>query len=212
MEFLSQENMWQSEASGDHEMTGELSPFSYFVMAVIGRDGRSGPELVRKASDGSSFFWAGAGSHVLRTARRLADEGYLSARSEAAKTRPRTVYALTEKGEAAFRAWQAEPSSFPQIQHEAAIRVWACDLGDPTAVLTSLRALREELPRLQEVIDAYDQEVRDFPDRSRGLRLNQSLARRLIQAHLDWIADVEAELAESALPTTSRKPQQGAAR
>ena len=52
-------------------MPHPLSSFSFAVMAVVGRDGASGPELVQMASGGAPFFWTGAGSHVLRTARRL---------------------------------------------------------------------------------------------------------------------------------------------
>jgi hypothetical protein len=33
-----------------------------------------------------------------------------------------------------------------------------------------------------------------FPHRERYLRLEHSLARRLLQAHLDWIDEVEREL------------------
>lgn len=183
-------------------MTRPLAPFSYFVLAVVGREGLSGPELVDKVSDGAPFFWTGAGSHVLRTARRLTDDGYLRTRTEQAKTRPRTVYELTDAGLEAFRNWQAEPSSFPQIHHEAAIRLWACDLGDPSAVLASLRALREELPRLRAVVASRDQTGAE-PDRKRSLRLNQSLARRLIDAHEAWLDEVEAEYASDGQASSS---------
>jgi DNA-binding PadR family transcriptional regulator len=116
-------------------------------MAVIGRDGASGPELVQMAGGGAPFFWSGAGSHVLRTARALADDGYLRTRTEPAKTRPRTVYELTPKGRRAMREWLAEPSSFPRIQHEAAIRLFASDLGDMEQVLASpARAARRTPP------------------------------------------------------------------
>jgi PadR family transcriptional regulator, regulatory protein AphA len=169
-----------------------LSSFSYAVMAVIGRDGASGPELVQMASGGAPFFWSGAGSHVLSTARRLADDGYLRTRSEPAKTRPRTVYELTPKGRRAMRDWLAEPSGFPVIHHEAAIRLFASDLGDRSQVLASLRALRDELPRLEALIDVHDQRADAIPHRTQALRLNHALGRRLIDAHRAWIDDVEA--------------------
>jgi PadR family transcriptional regulator, regulatory protein AphA len=168
-----------------------LSSFSYAVMAVIGRDGASGPELVHMASGGAPFFWTGANSHVLRTARRLADDGYLRTRSEPATTRPRTVYELTPKGRQALREWLAEPSEFPRIQHEAAIRLFASDLGNIQDVLASLRALRDELPRLETLIDLHDQRADSIPHRTRALKLNHALAQRLIDAHRAWIDDVE---------------------
>jgi DNA-binding PadR family transcriptional regulator len=168
-----------------------LSSFSYAVMAVIGRDGASGPELVQMASGGAPFFWTGAGSHVLRTARRLADDGYLRTRSEPAKTRPRTVYELTPKGRRAMREWLAAPSRFPVIQHEAAIRLFASDLGDMEQVLASLRALRDQLPSLEALIDLHAQRADAIPHRTQALRLNHALARRLIDAHRAWIDEVE---------------------
>ena len=167
-------------------------------MAVIGRDGASGPELVQMAGGGAPFFWTGAGSHVLRTARRLTDDGYLSTRTEPATTRPRTVYQLTDKGRDAFRAWLAEPSEFPRIQHEAAIRLFASDLGDIGAVLASLRALRDELPRLEALIEFHEQRADTIPHRAQALKLNHSLARRLIDAHRAWIDDVEASYEPTA--------------
>jgi DNA-binding PadR family transcriptional regulator len=173
-------------------MPDALSSFSFAVLAVVGRDGASGPELVQMAGGGAPFFWAGAGSHVLRTARRLADDGYLSTRTEPAKTRPRTVYELTDKGREAIRAWLAQPSEFPHIQHEAAIRLYASDLGDAAAVLASLQALRADLPRLEALIETYERRAEAIPHRTRALKLNHSLARRLIESHRAWIDDVEA--------------------
>lgn len=175
-------------------MSTELTPISYAVMSLVGRNGASGPELVEMASGGAPLFWSGAASHVLRVARRLADDGYLLARTEPAKTRPRTVYALTDKGLQAFRAWLATPSTYPRIQHEAAIRLFASDLGDTDAVLSSLRALREELPRLEALCDMFEQRAQAIPHRTQAIVLELSLARRLIQAHRDWLDDVEREL------------------
>ena len=162
-------------------------------MALVGRNGASGPELVEMATGAAPLFWTGGGSHVLREARRLADQGYLNARSEPAKTRPRTVYELTAKGHAAMRAWLAVPSTYPRIQHEAAIRLFASDLGDRRAVVASLRALRDELPRLEAICDRYEQRAQSLPHRRRAIELELSLARRLLQAHREWIDDVERE-------------------
>ena len=173
-------------------MTRALSSFSFAVMAVIGRNGASGPDLVEMIGGGAPFFWTGAGSHVLRTARRLADDGYLRTRTAPATTRPRTIYELTPKGRRAFRRWLAEPSEFPRIHHEAAIRLFASDLGDIEDVLASLRALRDELPRLEALVDFHEQRADWIPHRAMALKLNHALARRLIEAHRAWIDEVEA--------------------
>jgi DNA-binding PadR family transcriptional regulator len=163
-------------------------------MALVGRNGATGPELVEMATGAGPLFWTGAGSHVLRVARRLADEGYLRARSEPAKTRPRTLYSLTAKGRRAITTWLAVPSSYPRIQHEAAVRLFASDLGDPEAVLASLQHLRDELPKLEALCDLFEQRAHAIPHRTKTTILELSLARRLIQAHRDWIEDVRREL------------------
>ncbi len=178
-------------------MSTELTPISYAVMSLVGRNGASGPELVEMAAGAGPLFWTGAASHVLRVARRLAEEGYLSARSEPARTRPRTVYELTDKGLTAFRSWLAQPSGFPRIQHDAAIRLFASDLGDRTAVLDSLRALRATLPRLEALCDLYEQRAVAIPHRTEAIILELSLARRLVQAHREWVDDVERAWARS---------------
>lgn len=163
-------------------------------MSLVGRDGASGPELVEMATGAAPLFWTGAASHVLRVARRLADDGYLTAHSEAATTRPRTVYEMTDKGHQAIRSWLAEPSTYPRIQHEAAIRLFAADLGDLQAVVRSLQALRADLPRLEAVCDHFEARAQAIPHRTRAIVLELSLVRRLLQAHRDWIDDVEREL------------------
>jgi DNA-binding PadR family transcriptional regulator len=163
-------------------------------MSLVGRGGASGPELVEMASGAAPLFWTGGGSHVLREARRLAGDGYLSTRTEPAKTRPRTVFELTAKGRKAMREWLATPSTYPRIQHEAAIRLFASDLGDTEHVVESLRALREQLPQLESLCDTFEERAQGIPHRTKAIVLELSLARRLIQAHREWIDEVEREI------------------
>ena len=84
-----------------NDLSSPLRPISYAVMSLVGSGGASGPELVEMAAGAAPLFWTGAATHVLREARRLADDGYLNARTEPAKTRPRTVYEMTDQGLAA---------------------------------------------------------------------------------------------------------------
>jgi DNA-binding PadR family transcriptional regulator len=167
-------------------------------MALVGRNGASGPELVEMATGAAPLFWTGGATHVLREARRLADDGYLSTRREPAKTRPRTVFQLTAKGRAAMRRWLAEPSTYPRIQHEAAIRLFASDLGDSADVLQSLAALRDELPRIEALCDLFEERAAAVPHRTEAIVLELSLARRLAQAHREWLDDVERALGRDA--------------
>jgi PadR family transcriptional regulator, regulatory protein AphA len=147
------------------------------------------------ARGGQRLYYAGAASKIYEQPKRLERLGYLSAEKRPGKTRERTYYTLTEKGLAALREWLAEPSSFPRIQTEAVARVLASDLAeDERVVAESLQALREEIAELSAGVDEDESRASSMPHRERQLKLVRSLGRRLLQAHLDWIDEVEREL------------------
>ncbi len=172
----------------------ELTPFSYAVLNLIGRNGAGPHDLVRMARSGQRLYWAGAESKIYAQPKRLEQLGYLSSEKLPGRTHPRTHYRLTEKGLAALREWLAQPCPFPRIQSEAAIRVQASDLAeDPASVVASLQALRAEIAELEAVLDVQEAREPQFPHRARQLRLLHSLGRRILRAHLDWLDEVERE-------------------
>ena len=176
-------------------MSRELTPLSYVVLALVGRDGAAPHDLVRMARGGQRLYYAGAASKIYEQPKRLERLGYLSAEKRPGKTRERTYYTLTERGLAALQEWLAEPSSFPRIQTEAVARVLASDLAkDERVVAESLQALREEIAELSAEVDEDEHRAPSIPHRERQLKLVRSLGRRLLQAHLDWIDEVEREL------------------
>jgi DNA-binding PadR family transcriptional regulator len=177
-------------------LSNELRPISYAVIALVGRGGATAPELVEMAESGAPFFWTGAASQVYAEARRLARLGYLDAALEPARTRPRTRYTLTETGLDAFRRWAATPASYPRIQHEASLRVFAMDLlEDPRDLERSFDGLAEEIRRLERLLDELAQRATKVPHRTTGIRLQLSLARGLLGAHRDWVDTVHKTLA-----------------
>jgi PadR family transcriptional regulator AphA len=174
--------------------SSSLNDLSYVVLNLIGRDGAGPHDLVRMARAGQRLYWAGAESRIYAEPKRLEKAGYLTSVKTPGKTRERTHYVLTDKGLAALREWLARPSPFPRIQSEAAIRVQASDLAeDPAVVVESLRALRDEIAELEAILDEAETRHKAVPHRERQLRLLRSLGRRLLRAHLDWIAEVERE-------------------
>jgi DNA-binding PadR family transcriptional regulator len=176
-------------------MSSELHDLSYVVLNLIGRNGAGPHDLVNMARRGQRLYWAGAESKIYAEPKRLERLGYLTSQKTPGKTRERTHYRLTEKGLRAIQDWLALPSRFPRIQSEAAIRIQASDLAnDPTVVLASLGALRDEIAELSALLDQSEQREPDFPHRRTQLRLLRSLGRRILRAHLEWIEEVEDEL------------------
>ena len=164
-------------------------------MALVGRGGATTPELVEMGSRGAPFFWTSAESQLYAEARRLAELGYLRPSKQPGRTRSRTRYEVTPRGIAALRRRLAEPAGFPRIQHEASFRLFAGDLiDDDAAILRSLDGLRADIERLELLLCQMEERAGMYPHRERYLRLQLSLARRMLDAHTGWLDEVSLEL------------------
>lgn len=172
----------------------DLKPFSYVVLALVGRHGAGAHDIASMMSR-SSIYWAAARSQWFAEPKRLAGLGLLEAHLREGRTHHRTHYRLTDAGLLALRDWLAEPAAFTRMQNEAAIRLLAGDLIDDMTIVSSLHGLREELDALESSLSESAAVAARHPDRSRYLLLSHSLARRLLVAHREWIAEVERELA-----------------
>jgi PadR family transcriptional regulator, regulatory protein AphA len=170
-----------------------LTSFSHVVLILVGRDGAGPHDLARMARRGR-IYGEFADSQWYAEPKRLERLGYLSARKEPGRTRQRTHYELTPKGREALDAWIAEPTPFSRIQLEPAWRLLAADLVGDAAVLASLHGLRAEIADLTERLDEADAAAADVPHRERYLRLNHRLGRKIVQAHAEWLDEVEREL------------------
>jgi len=170
-----------------------LTPFSYAILVLVGRGGAGAHDLVRMARQGR-IYAAAAESQYYAEPKRLERLGYLSSRKGTGRTNERTHYSLTEKGLDALRGWAREPVRFPRVLHEGVVRLLAADLVGEEPVREGIVALSRELDELETLLDAADAIAATFPHREKYLRINHRLARRLIAAHRDWIADVEREL------------------
>jgi PadR family transcriptional regulator, regulatory protein AphA len=180
-------------------MSSELTPLSYVVLALVGRDGAGPHDLVRMTRTGQGLYYAGAASKIYEQPKRLERLGYLRSEKRPGRTRERTHYTLTDSGMAALQEWLGRPSSFPRIQSEVAARVLASDLAlDEGVVVESVHALREEIELLSAGIDEDERRAGTIPHRERQLRLVRSLGRKLLEAHLEWVDEVEQELGRSA--------------
>ena len=176
--------------------TDRLTPFSYVVLTLVGSDGAGPHDLVLMARSGRGVYWDAAESQWYAEPKRLHDLGYLDAREEPGRTRARTHYSLTAKGRKALGDWMREPAQFPRIQHEAVCRLLTADHLGETPVLESLKGLHADLAELRERLDAADARAEEIPHRARYLHLNHRLARRIVDAHEEWLADVERELGD----------------
>jgi PadR family transcriptional regulator AphA len=175
-------------------MSSDLTTFSYVILALVGEGGAGAHDLVESQRRAGRPYWFTSRRNMYAEPKRLAALGYLSATREPGRTHDRTVYHLTARGKQALRKWIAQPTPFPRIQSEAPVRLVAGYLVKDEQLLTSLRALHAQLDAVSAGLDEAERYAATLPHRERYLRLVHSLGRRLIDAHRQWLKEVEREL------------------
>jgi hypothetical protein len=74
------------------------------------------------------------------------------------------------------------------------VRVLAADIVGDALALEGLSGLRADLDEIDASLDAAEEIARGLPHRERYLLLNHRLARRLVEAHREWLEEAEREL------------------
>src|SRR5918994_2562181 len=174
-------------------LSTELTLFSYEVMGLVGRDGAGPHDLLRMARRGRMLDWAGESQYYVEP-KRLARLGYLEARREPGRTRPRTVYSLTDKGLEALRAYAETPVTFTPLKSEALLRLLIADLAGEAVTREALSTLRLDLADLAERLDESAEAAAAPPHRAKDLLLVNGFLRRLVELHAELVDDVEREL------------------
>src|SRR5215208_6900893 len=105
----------------------DLSLFSHEILALVGRGGAGAHDLLRMARRGRILDWAGESQYYVEP-KRLAKLGHLEAHQEPGRTRPRTVYSLTEKGREALREYARTPLALTPLKSEPLLRLLIADL------------------------------------------------------------------------------------
>jgi DNA-binding PadR family transcriptional regulator len=142
------------------------------------------------------LYWAAAESQWYAEPKRLERRGLLRSTRQPGRTTPRTHYELTDEGAETLGEWIGQPSSLPRTQHEALVRVLAADLGRDEDVLASLGALREDVAAKRALLVAAKERAETLPHRERYLNLAHRLGDLLLDAHEQWLDEVERELAK----------------
>jgi DNA-binding PadR family transcriptional regulator len=172
----------------------ELSLFSYEVMGLVGTEGAGPHDLLRMARRGRILDWAGESQYYVEP-KRLAGLGYLEARQEAGRTRPRTVYRLTDKGLQALRDYARTPVTLTPLKSEPLLRLLIADLVGEDVTRESLVTLRDDIADLEKCLAAGIASAEALPHRRRYLMLVNDFLRRFVDLHLELVDEVERELA-----------------
>jgi PadR family transcriptional regulator, regulatory protein AphA len=183
----------------------QLSLFSYEILGLVGRGGAGAHDLLRMARRGRILDWAGESQYYVEP-KRLAKLGYLEARKEPGKTRERTVYTLTEKGLEALRFWAQTPVRFTPVKSELLVRLLIADLVGEKVTRQGISALSEDIDDLRDRLEQSEASSESLPHRRKYLHLVNGFLRRLLALHLEFVDELEAELA----PTPRTRSQRSA--
>jgi DNA-binding PadR family transcriptional regulator len=175
----------------------ELSLFSYEVLGLVGRTGAGAHDLLRLARRGRILAWAGESQYYTEP-KRLAALGYLEAHTEPGRTRPRTVYTLTEKGLDALCDYARAPVAFTPLKSDVLLRLLIADLVGEEATRESIGTLRDDIADLSARLDDAEATADALPHRRKYLLLVVGFLRRLLELHIELVDEVERELAPRA--------------
>jgi DNA-binding PadR family transcriptional regulator len=170
-----------------------LTPISYAVLVLVGRGGAGPHDLVRMMRQGR-VYQSAAESQYYAEPKRLERLGYLRSRKVPGRTHERTHYEITPKGIDALRGWMSERPESPRLGADPILRLLAADLVGEPAARESLLSMREDLADLRTRLDDAEAVARTLPHREKYLRLNHRLARRVVEAYAEWLAEIEREL------------------
>ena len=116
-----------------------------------------GLELARRFDKSIGIFWAATHQQIYKVLHRMADDGWIEATTDAA----RTTYAVTPAGEKVLADWIAQPTAYERQRNELAVKMRAASYGDRRQLLAQItERIAEHRTRLAH----YDYlEARDFP-------------------------------------------------
>ncbi|HMI24787.1 MAG TPA: hypothetical protein VK594_09905 [Streptosporangiaceae bacterium] len=186
-------------------VNSELSLFSYEILGLVGPTGAGAHDLLQMARRGRMLDWAGESQYYVEP-KRLAKLGYLKARVEPGKTRQRTVYTLTDKGFEALSKWAMTPVRFTPVKSELLLRLLIADLVGEATTRESITTIRDDISELFTRLQESEERAQLLPTRTKYLLLVFGFLRRLLDLHLEFVDDLERELAPDKRPGSRRTP------
>jgi DNA-binding PadR family transcriptional regulator len=190
----------------------KLTTTSYVILGLLALRRWSTYELTQQMRRSIPFYWPRAESHIYEEPRKLVDHGLATAKREFVGRRPRTTYAITEKGRRALKRWLGEPGHAPVVEFEGLVKVLFAEQGTKKHLLATLRSIRAEAYRTREHHSALAAELAGtggpFPER---LHVN-ALVFKFMWEQADMVARwaVWAEHEVSRWPEDVSKPMNSA--
>jgi len=184
-----------------------LTTTSYALLGLLALRPWTTYELTKQVQRSLGWFWPRTERKLYDEPKKLVAAGLATASEERTGKRPRTVYAITDAGRAALRAWLDEPPAAPALEMESMVKVFFADSGSIEqlrATLDHVRASAEaRLAELERMVDEDEEPGYEFagrlPVNALGLRFHLDHERHLVEWATwaqeqvrDWRSPVDA--------------------
>src|SRR5436309_6144702 len=106
----------------------ELTPTGRVILGMIAFGKRTGYDIKTFVDKTTRYFWAASYGQIYPELKRLEDRGLIRGRPEPSGGRARTVYELTEAGEAALHGWLASDAEpLEELRDEGMLKLFFSD-------------------------------------------------------------------------------------
>jgi DNA-binding PadR family transcriptional regulator len=186
----------------------KLTTTSYLILGLLALRRWSTYELAQQMKRSIHFYWPRAESHIYEEPKKLVAHGLAAASSEQTGRRPRTMYAITDAGREALRAWLADPGRGPVVEFEGLVKVLFAEQAGKEELVATLAAVRADADarRRHHVALAADliETGGPFPDRLHVNALVMKFMWDQNEMLLRWVAWAEEEV--SGWPDDASRP------
>lgn len=129
-----------------------LTTTSYAILGHLALQPWAMYDLAQQMKRNVHFFYPRAESQVYNEPKKLVLLGLATAATEATGNRPRTIYAITDEGMAALRAWLAEPVTKPvTLEFESLLRVVFAPFGTDEDLRRTIAQVKDDIAGMVEV-------------------------------------------------------------
>jgi DNA-binding PadR family transcriptional regulator len=169
-----------------------LTPTGRVILGMIASGRRTGYDIKAFVDRTTRYFWAASYGQIYPELKRLGDQGLVRGRPEPSGGRARTVYELTEAGEAALQHWlEADDEPSYELRDEGMLKLFFSD-SLPERRIEIIRAMRERSERKLAHLRSIEPHASKGP---KGSYLTLQLGIGLTEWTIEWCKATERELA-----------------
>lgn len=141
-----------------------LSNTACVILGLLQKQSMSGYDIKAHVDISTRFFFPSSYGQIYPELKRLEADGLVEGTELATGRRPRTEYAITSAGQAAFDEWVEQPSASLEIRDEGLLKFFFGGGLSREQLLSKLTAMREERAALLETIRAVEDDLPAIAD------------------------------------------------